>query len=231
MIKKTLLISTLCLSLLSGCQSSQDSNSNNPADDSPQSDTVSDSTSTGDSDDTPADGISISNSDSGSGSTSAKNVGTFETTDINGTTYDQSIFEDYDLTLVNVFATWCGPCVGELPELESIYQNLGETYNINVIGIVLDTVDSDFQQTAYTDEVIETAKLLAEKTGCTFPYLIPDETALNGRLVGINAIPESFFVDKNGNIVGDTYTGARKYEAWEEIITTELQNLNGETIS
>lgn len=156
----------------------------------------------------------------------ASSVGTFQTTDINGTAYDESMFQDYDLTLVNIFVTWCSPCVNELPELEEIYQKLGKEYSIGVVGFVMDTVDADFLPASDQDEVLARAELLAEKTGVTFPFLIPDETALNGRLTGINAVPETFFVDKDGNIVGETYTGARNYDDWEAIIKTELSGLN-----
>ena len=38
-------------------------------------------------------------------------------------------------------------------------------------------------------------------------------------------IRKPFFVDKNGNITGETYSGARSLEEWEEIINTELENL------
>lgn len=156
-------------------------------------------------------------------------MGTFETTDVNGDSYDETLFGEHELTLVNLFATWCSPCVNELPELEKIYQNLGEEYDVGVVGFVLDTVDANFEQTDDTAQSLELAKVLAEKTGATFPFLIPDKTALNGRLLGIDAVPETFFVDKTGAIVGDTYTGARSYEDWEAIIKTELENLKGET--
>lgn len=155
----------------------------------------------------------------------ATNVGTFQTTDINGNACDQEIFKGYDLTLVNIFATWCSPCVNELPELEKIYQELGKKYNINVVGIVMDTVDENFDPAADQDEVIDKAKKLVEKAGVSYPLIIPDKTALNGRLIGINAYPETFFVDKNGNIVGGTYSGSGSYDDWAEVVETELENL------
>ena len=54
----------------------------------------------------------------------AENVGTSETADINGNTYTESVFSDYDLTLVNAFTTWCSTCVNEMPELEQLYQDM-----------------------------------------------------------------------------------------------------------
>lgn len=50
---------------------------------------------------------------------------------------------------------------------------------------------------------------------------------MNGRLKGIDGYPESFFVDKNGNIVGETYMGAHSFEEWKEIAEKELANLKG----
>ena len=38
-------------------------------------------------------------------------------------------------------------------------------------------------------------------------------------------MPETFFVDKNGNIVGETYSGAKSKEEWKQVIEKELANL------
>ena len=54
-------------------------------------------------------------------------VGAFSTTDVVGKTYTQDVFADYDLTLVNVFTTWCSPCVEEIPVLEKLRQEYGKT--------------------------------------------------------------------------------------------------------
>lgn len=47
----------------------------------------------------------------------------------------------------------------------------------------------------------------------------------SGRLTGIEGFPETFFVDKNGNIVGETYSGSRSLEDWLTIVEQELANL------
>ena len=75
------------------------------------------------------------------------------------------------------------------------------------------------------EEIVEKAKLLAEKTGATYPFLIPDEGYLNGRLIGIEAVPETFFVDKEGNIVGETYSGSHTLEDWKNIVESELKEV------
>lgn len=152
------------------------------------------------------------------GAASGGTVGTFTTQDINGNTYTQDIFADYDLTLVNIFATWCTPCVSEMPDLERLHQYMADK-GVNVVGFLLDARDEDGN---VSDETLEQAKLLAERTGVTYPILVPDETMLNGRLSGIDSIPETFFVDRDGNIVGKTYSGSAGFDEWLQTVEKEL---------
>lgn len=153
----------------------------------------------------------------------ATNVGSFQTTDIDGKTYTNDIFKDYDLTLVNVFTTWCTSCIDEMPALEAFKKEMAAK-GINVVGLVYDTITATGDQDS---GAIEKAKLLQEKAGLTFPLLMPDKTDMNGRLKGIDSYPESFFVDKNGNIVGEKYMGTRSFEEWKEIAEKELAKLKG----
>lgn len=159
--------------------------------------------------------------DTTASSEDADSVGSFETTGIGGDTYTEKVFSDYDLTLVNIFTTWCSPCVNEIPELEKLYQEMKDS-GVGVVGVVLDTVDSDGNQ---DEDTVEKAETLREKTEASYPFLIPDSTMMNGRLNGISAFPETFFVDKDGNIVGDTYTGSHSLEEWKEIVEKELANV------
>lgn len=150
-------------------------------------------------------------------------LGDFKTTDINGREYTTDMFKDYDLTLVNVFTTWCSPCVEEMPELQKFKEEM-EAKGIGIATVVYDTVGDTGE---VNQEAVDKVKILADKAGLTFPMLMPDETELNGRLKGIDGFPESFFVDKDGNIVGETYAGANTFEGWKEIAEKELANLKG----
>ena len=88
--------------------------------------------------------------------------------DINGEEYTEEIFEDADLTLVNIFATWCGPCISEVPELQKLSEEM-EDEGVQVIGIVMDTGSTEEKD----EEAVETAKLLAEIAETDYPFLIP----------------------------------------------------------
>lgn len=206
-----LLAGILCVSLLSACASGQ-------ADTAPSDagqDTAEESgqgANTSDSADTP------------SSEASGASVGDFTTQDIYGTDYTQDIFQDYDLTLVNLFTTWCSPCVAEMPELEELYQQMKDQ-GVGVVGVVLDVLNEKGEA---PQEDLERAQLLAERTGVTYPILLPDSTYFNGRLTGIQAFPETFFVDRDGNIVGETYVGSGDLAYWLANVEKELAGVKGD---
>ena len=151
-----------------------------------------------------------------------KSIGEFSIQDIEGNTYTQEMFADYNITMVNIFTTWCSPCINEIPDLEKLRNEMSDQ-GVNIVGIVLDGIDADGSA---NEEVKEKAKLLAEKTGASYPFLIPDSEYLNGRLIGIEAVPETFFVDKEGNMIGETYSGSRSFEDWKNIVETELNGVS-----
>lgn len=142
------------------------------------------------------------------------------TKDIHGKEFSSKDFANYDLTMVNVFATWCTACIQEIPDLVEVQKEM-QTEGVNIIGIVTDTVDD----TGENREALEKAKLIQEKTKANYSFLMPDKTNFNGRLNGIQALPETFFVDKNGQIVGETYSGSHNKKDWTAIIEKELSAL------
>jgi len=153
--------------------------------------------------------------------TEVKAIGSFTTQDVDKNTVTQDIFAEHELTMVNVFATWCSPCVAEMPDLEKLHQQIKDK-DVGVVGVVLDVLN---ERGEIVDEDLERAQLLVKKTGVTYPVLLPDRGYFNGRLTGIEALPETFFVDKNGNIVGESYSGSGGLEDWIEVVETELANL------
>ena len=124
---------------------------------------------------------------------SVKDLRKLSTKDINGKDFTSKDFEKYDLTMVNVFATWCTACVKEIPDLVEV-QNEMKSKGVNIVGVVTDPVDDNGEN----KEAIEKSKLIHEKTKASYPFLMPDKTNFNGRLNGIQAMPETFFVDSNG---------------------------------
>ena len=151
---------------------------------------------------------------------SVKGLGNLSTKDINGKDFSSKDFSKYDLTMVNVFATWCSACVNEIPDLSEVYKEM-KSKGVNIVGVVTDTVDDN----GTNNDALQKSKLIQEKTKASYPFLMPDKSNFNGRLNGIQAMPETFFVDKKGNIVGETYSGAKSKEEWKQVIEKELANL------
>lgn len=144
-------------------------------------------------------------------------LSSFSTTDLEGNAVDQSILEDYDLTMVNVWATYCTPCLQEMPdlgELASEYEDKG----VQILGLVSDVLNSDG---TISDSQVETAQEIVEETGASYQHLLPSADLL-GLLSQIYGVPTTFFVDSAGNQVGYAYVTAMEREQFVEIIDAAL---------
>lgn len=122
----------------------------------------------------------------------------FKTTDINGNEVTEKIFADKDITMVNVWGTYCGPCINEMPELQRIYESLPD--NANLIGITVDVPEG-------MKDGVDNIKYIEEQTGVKYTNLVLDDSLMNftRRFPGV---PATIFVDKDGNIIGDLVMGA-----------------------
>ena len=122
----------------------------------------------------------------------------FSTVDIEGNTVTSDIFSQVDLTVVNFWATYCNPCIGEMPELAEWSESMPD--NVQIIGIVVDVASEGASE-------YQTAKQIVEKTGADFQHLLPtaEMEDVMSKLIGV---PTTIFVDKDGNIVGDPIIGA-----------------------
>lgn len=91
------------------------------------------------------------------------------------------------IVLINIWATWCPPCVDEMPSMEALYQKLkGE--NFEIIAVSIDSLG------------LEAVAPFMKKYNLTFPALI-DSAGTIGKTYGITGVPESFVVDKDGILV------------------------------
>ncbi len=143
-------------------------------------------------------------------------------------TLTMDVFGDYDLTLVNCFATWCPPCIKEIPELEQLKTAMADR-NVNVIGVVLDSVvpqdPNDLSNVKLDQKAINQAGAIAQKAGATYDFYIPDLNLFDQRMAYVQAVPETFFVDREGNVVGKTYAGARNLEGWTQVVEDQLADM------
>ena len=144
----------------------------------------------------------------------------FSAKDFEGNTVTKDIFADYDLTMVNLWTTTCSYCIEEMPvlnELRKEFQDDGVRFNI--ISVCMDVGNTE----EINDTGLKKAKEIVEKAGAEYPALIPDSVLLEGRLKGIQAFPESFFVDSEGNVVSEPYVGAMPKNHWRVTMKNEIE--------
>lgn len=158
----------------------------------------------------------------GAAADSPQNLDSFWTIDLQGKEVTQEIFSSHKLTLVNVWATFCPPCLQEMPalgELHREYANMG----VQVIGIVTDVYHTN--QKIFMDN-LGLAYEIIRQTKADYAHLLPSQDLQDLRLKDVQVVPESFFVDSNGKIVGQTYLGAKSKSAWKSIIDSTLALLD-----
>ena len=122
--------------------------------------------------------------------------------------------------MVNVWATFCTPCLNEMPDLGELAAEY-ESRGVQFVGLVSDTVGADG---ALDPEQVELAKEAVAETGASYRHLLPSED-LNGLLSQIYAVPTTFFVDSRGRQVGSTYMRAMSREEWEAVLDGILAEL------
>ncbi len=123
----------------------------------------------------------------------------FTTEDLDGNPVTQDLFGEKDLTVVNIWGTFCSPCIGEMPELAAWDEELPD--NVQLVGLICDIQgDEDVKGR-------ELAAAIVEKAGVGFPQLIANEdfAPLMQWVVGV---PTTIFVDKDGKLVGEPIVGA-----------------------
>ena len=99
---------------------------------------------------------------------------------------DQS-FEVRGPAVVNFWATWCSPCLKEMPDLDQVYQSLGPE-NLIVLAVSM-------------GESRERVRKFLKKRNYSFPVMTDPEMEIT-RLYGVRNIPITYLVDPSGVIIG-----------------------------
>ena len=145
--------------------------------------------------------------DAGTAGDSADAFPSFEGQDLDGNPVDSAtLFSNNAVTVVNFWFTTCKPCVGELPDLEALHQELAKKGG-TVIGINAFTLDGSTKDT-------NEAKSVLEQQGVTYPNIWFASNSDAGLFTaGLYAFPTTYVVDRNGRIVGDPIVGGISSDA------------------
>ncbi len=93
--------------------------------------------------------------------------------------------------VLNFWASWCGPCRAEMPELQRLHDRLGEA-GMAVLGV-------------NQGESPDTAAAFLEKLGLSFPVALDQRTGVSQQYL-VNSLPTTFFIDREG-VIRSTFIG------------------------
>lgn len=100
---------------------------------------------------------------------------------------------------LNFWATWCGPCQREIPDIEALYKDRGENEgDLVVLGVANPKTDGHPNN---NDVTVDEVKAFIGEHAITYPVLMDTEgTMFDG--YRIMSFPTTFMIDKEGNIFG-----------------------------
>ena len=142
---------------------------------------------------------------------SAGDVISFETVDLDGNPVSsEELFAGHTVTMINLWATWCGPCKEELPELGQMAEEFAAE-NCQIIGVCHD---------AGEEGMAEEAKAILEEAGAAYLNLTAPEDVDD--IFNNTAFPTSYFVDGEGKLLVDPIEGADP-DAYREALKEALE--------
>ena len=156
-----------------------------------------------------------------SGGESSRQVTVFEdftAQDLDGNPVDESIFADCDVTMINLWGTFCGPCLQEMPDLGEISDEYADK-GFQIVGICTDAVNLDGE---ILEDVVETAKADAQETGADYLHIVPVGEIFTDLLPRVTGVPTTIFVDSKGQQIGLADIGAKDKDAWIQVIEEKL---------
>ena len=147
-------------------------------------------------------------------SSTSKVLAPFWSIDLNGQEVSEEIFAPYDITMINVWGTYCNPCISEMPGLGILSKEYKDK-GVQIIGIVVDVYHSDEKVFM---EKLATARDIIAYTQADYRHILQSKDLIDLYLKNVQVIPTTFFVDSKGAIIGKEYLSSRSEEAWRKII-------------
>ena len=133
-----------------------------------------------------------------------------------GAKVSADVLANSKLTMINVWATFCGPCINEMPDLGKV----AAAYDVSefqMLGIVSDVLEGDADMLAEAKEIID-------ETGAGYTHLLLNEELYMNLVGASDSVPTTYFFNQEGELLG-YLVGAQSKEVWEEIIDGLLEEM------
>lgn len=158
-----------------------------------------------------------SGSDSSQSEEAVPFVLTFEASTIDGDVVTSDIFANSKLTMLNVWGTFCNPCLNEMPDLGEIAASY-DTSVFQMYGIISDVVEGD------EPEKLEEARELITQTRADYPHLLLNQSLYSNLVGGVSGVPTTFFFNQDSELLG-YLVGAQSKDTWISIIEDLLSEM------
>ena len=121
--------------------------------------------------------------------------------------------------VLNFWATWCGPCKKEIPDISKLYEEYGNNENdVIILGVSNPT---DENNSSANDIPVDELKTFLKENNVNYPTLMDSSGEIYSSYA-IQAFPTTFVIDKNSNISGYAQ-GALSYEILKSAIEDALK--------
>ena len=145
-----------------------------------------------------------------------------EGTGLDGSALPEDLLAKNGVTMVNVWATFCNPCLAEMPHLEELNNEFAKAgKNFKVVGVVADVLNEKGET---NEELLKLANEIVAKTGVTYQNILPGETLRSDTLANVTAFPTSFFLNDKGEVL-KTAMGATTKDDWAKTVNELLEDL------
>lgn len=142
---------------------------------------------------------------------------TFEANTIEGEAWNSDQIANSKMTMINVWATYCNPCLAEMPDLGELAAEYTSA-DFQIIGVVSDVMEGD------SADNVDYAKELIAETEANYPHLLLNESLYTSFVGAVSAVPTTFFVRQDGSLIG-YLTGAQSKENWKLLIDQLLAEM------
>lgn len=124
------------------------------------------------------------------------------------------------LTVLNIWATWCPPCVAELPHLQEVSEAYAEA-GVKIVGVMQDGVTDRLEP---IERVIDAGETLLADAGAEYAVILPDAAIVGTFIENMQYFPTTFFLDSEGNVV-NTVIGSKDAAGWRAEIDATLADI------